>query len=109
MTLAEVALDPITDPHTTAHHATEAQAHTITNKTLHTTDHHHAGVSLEITVDIGHICPTNTITKHQHSCLPALIEQPGKPKTGNTGKSPLMTCSLNTTTLMNRPVTQRTI
>ena len=28
--LAEVALDPFTSPHTIAHHATEAQAHTAT-------------------------------------------------------------------------------
>ena len=65
VTLAEVILDPFTDLHTTAHHATEAQAHTITNETLHTADPHHTGVSSEITVDPGHTHPTNTITKHQ--------------------------------------------
>ena len=32
VTLAEVTLDPFTDPHATAHHATEAQAHTITKR-----------------------------------------------------------------------------
>ena len=62
MTLTEVTLDPINDPHTTAHHATEAQTHTITNKTLHTADPDHAEVSPEITVDLGHTHPTNTIT-----------------------------------------------
>ena len=62
MTLTEVILDPFTDPHTTAHHTTETQAHTITDKTCHTTDCHHAGVSPEITVDPGHAHPTNTIT-----------------------------------------------
>ena len=36
VTLAEVALDPFTDPHAAAHHATEAQAHTITAETHHT-------------------------------------------------------------------------
>ena len=41
VTLAEVVLDPFTDPHTTAHHATEAQAHIITDETCHTTDPHH--------------------------------------------------------------------
>ena len=29
----EVALDPITDPHTAAYHATEAQAHIVTDET----------------------------------------------------------------------------
>ena len=33
VTLKEVALDPITNLHATAHHATEAQAHIITNET----------------------------------------------------------------------------
>ena len=63
VTLREAALDPFTDPHATAHHGTGAQAHTITNETLHTADPHHAGVSPEITVDPGHTHPANTITK----------------------------------------------
>ena len=33
VTHKEVALDPITDPHTAAHHATEAQAYIVTDKT----------------------------------------------------------------------------
>ena len=33
VTHQEVALDPITDPHATVHHATEVQAHTITDET----------------------------------------------------------------------------
>ena len=33
VTFEEVTLDPITHPHATAHHATEAQAHIITDKT----------------------------------------------------------------------------
>ena len=109
VTLAEVTLDPITDLHTAAHHATEAQAHTITNKILHTADPHHAGVSPETTVDLAHTHHATTITKHQQDHLPAPITQPGKPKTGNTSKSPLMTCPSNTIALMNRPVTQRMI
>ena len=63
VTLTEVTLDPFTNPHAAAHHATEAQAHTVTSKTCHTTDPHHAGVSPEITVDPGHTHPANTITK----------------------------------------------
>ena len=109
VTLTEVALDPFTSPHATAHHATEAQAHTITDETLHTADPHHAGVSSEITVDTGHTHPANTIAKHQQDHLPALIKHPGKPRTGNTSKSPLMTHPQNTIALMNRAVTQRMI
>ena len=109
VTLIEVTLDPFTDPHATAHHATEAQAHIVTDETLHTTDPHHAGVSPEITVDPGHTHPTNTITKHQQDHLPAPIKHPGKPRTGNTSKSPLMTHPQNTIALMNRTATQRMI
>ena len=109
VTLAEVTLDHITNPHTTAHHATEAQAHTVTDGTPHTADPHHAGVSPEITVDLGHTHHANTITKHQQDHLSALIEQPGKPKTGNTSRSPLMTNPQNTIALMNRPATQKMI
>ena len=109
VTLIEVALDPFTDPHVTAHHATEAQAHTITNEILHTADPHHAGVSPEITVDPRHTHPANTITKHQQDHLPALIKHPGKPRTGNTSKLPLMTHPQNTIALMNKTVTQRMI
>ena len=109
VTLTEVPLDPFTNPQTTTHHATEAQANTITNETLHTADPHHAGVSPEITVDPGHTHPTNTITKHQQDHLPALIKQPGKPKIGNTSKSPLMIFPQHTIALMNRSVTQMMI
>ena len=109
VTLPEVAQDPITNPHATAHHATEVQAHTITDKTPHTADPHHAEVSPEITVDLGHTHPANTIPKHQQDHIPAPIEQHGKPKTGNTSRSPLMTQPPNTIALMNRPATQRMI
>ena len=40
----EVTLDPITNQHATVCHATETQAHTITNETPHTADPHHAEV-----------------------------------------------------------------
>ena len=65
VTHTEVALDPITDPHAAAHHATKAQAHIITNKTAHTADPHHAEVSPETTVDLDHIHQTNTTIKHE--------------------------------------------
>ena len=70
VTLAEVTLDPFTDPHAIAHHATEAQAHTATAETHHTTDPHHAGVSTEITVDPEHAHSANAITKPQKDHLP---------------------------------------
>ena len=109
VTLEGVALDPITDPHTAAHHATEVQAHIVTNETPHTADPHHAEVSPETTVDLDHIHHTNTTTKHQQDHLPAPIEQPGKPRTGSTSRSPLMTQPLNTIAPMNGPVTQKMI
>ena len=74
MTYEEVALDPITNPYATAHQATEAQAHIITNETPHTVDPHHAKVSPETTVDLDHIYHTNTTLKHQQDHLPAPIE-----------------------------------
>ena len=109
VTLAEFALDLSTDPHTAVHHATEAPAHTITAETHHTTDLHHAGVSPEMTVDQEHTHPANTIKKSQKDHLPVHIKHTGSPKTGNTSKSPLMTCPQSTIALMNRTVIQRMI
>ena len=65
VTLAEVALDPFTDPHNVAHCATEAQAHTTTAETHHTADPHHVEVSPEMTADPEHTHPANIITKPQ--------------------------------------------
>ena len=108
VTLTEVALDLSTDPHATAHHATESRAHTITAKTHHTADLHHVGVSPEMAVDPEHTHP-NTITKPQKDHLPVHIKWPGSPRTGNTSKSPLMTHPQSTIALMNRTVVQRMI
>ena len=105
----EVTLDPTTNPHAAAHHATEAQAHIVTNETPHTADPHHAEVSPETTVDLDHIHHTNTTTKHQQDHLPALIKQPGRPKTGNISRSPLMIHHLSTIALMNKSATQKMI
>ena len=109
VTLTGVALDPFTDPHTTAHHATEAQAHTATTKTHHTTDPHHTGVSPEVTVDPEHAHPANTITKPQKDHLPVHIKHPGNTKTGSTNRLQLMTCPQSTIALMNKTVIQRMI
>ena len=109
VTHKEVALGPITDPHAAAHHITEAQAHTATNETPHTADPHHAKVFPEIAVDPDHVHHTNTTTKHQQDHLTALTEQPGKPKTGNISRSPLMIYHLSTRALTTKPETQMMI
>ena len=109
VTLAEVTPDSFTNPHIAAHHATEAGAHTITNETSYTADPHHARVSPVITVEPGHAHPANSITKPQEYHLPAQIKHPGRPRTGNTNKSLLMTHPQNTISLMNRTVFQRMI
>ena len=109
MTLKEVTLDPITNPHAVAHHSTEVQAHIITHETPHTADPYHAKVSPETTVDLDHIHHANTTTKHQKDYLPAQIEQPGKPKTGNTSRSPLMTHYPSSIAPMNKPATKKMI
>ena len=109
VTHEEVALGPITNQPTALHHVTEAQAYTITDETPHTADPHHADIFPETAVDPDHIHHTNTTTKHQQDHLPAQIEQPGKPKTGNLSRSPLMIHHLSTIALMSKPVTQKMI
>ena len=109
VTHEEGTLDPVTNPHATAHHTTEVQAHIITDETPHTADPHHAEVSPETTVDPDCIHLTNITTKHQQDHLPALIKQPRKPRTGNIRRSLLMIHHQNTIALMNKPVTQKVI
>ena len=109
VTHKEVTLDPITDPHASAHHAREALAHIVTNKTPPTADPHPAEVSPETTVDLDYIHHTNTTTKHQQDHLPALIKQPRRQKTGNISRSPLMTYHPSTIAPMNKPATQKMI
>ena len=91
VTLAEVTLDPFTNPHAAAHHATEGQAHTTTAETHHTADPHHAGVSPKMTADPEHAHPENTITKPQKDHLPVHIQHPGSLRTGSTNRLQLMT------------------
>ena len=109
MTLTEVTLDPSTGPDTVAHHATEAQAHTATTETHHTTDPHHAGVSPEMTVDPEHANPANTITKPQKDHLPVHIQCPGRPRIGSTNRLQLMPHPQSIIALMTRTVIQRMI
>ena len=109
MTFTKVTLDLFTNPHATAHHATEAQAHTTTAKTHHTTDPHHIGVSPEMTVGPEHAHPANTITKPQKDHLQVHIKHPGNPQMGSTNKTQLMTHPQSTIALMNRAVIQMMI
>ena len=81
----------------------------VTDETPHTADPHHTEVFPEIAVDPDHIHHTNTTTKHQQDYLPALIKQPGKPKTGNISRSPSMIHHLSTIAWMSKPVTQKMI
>ena len=93
----------ITDPHTTPLHATETQVHIATDETTHTEDPHHTEVLPGIAVDPDHKHHTNKTTHYHQNHLTALTGQPGKTKTGNINKSPLMTHHPNTRALMNNP------
>ena len=107
--LTELTLDPFTSPCIIAHHSTEAQAHTTTAKTHHTAEPHHAEISPEMTVDLGHKNPTNTITKSHRDHLPVHNQHPGSPRIGSTNRLQLMNHPQNIITLMNRTVIQRMI
>ena len=109
VTLTEVTLDPFTDPHTTVHHATEAQAHTATSKAHHTADPHHAGVSPEMTADPEHAHPANIITKPKRTIFQFIPNTLEVPRTGSTKMLQLMTCPQSTIPLMNRTVILRMI
>ena len=109
MTQEGVTPGHITDPHTAAVHATETQTHITTDETPHTEEPHHTEVLLGIAVGPDHICHTNKTTKHHPNHLTALTRQPGKTKTGNINKLPLMTHHPNTTALMNNPANQMRI
>ena len=107
--LTEVALDPFTSPHTVAHHATGAPAHTAATKTHHITDPHHAGISPKMTVDPEHTNPTNTIANPHKDHLPVHNQHPGSPRIESTNRLQLMTHPQNIKALMNRTVIQRMI
>ena len=75
-----------TDPHVTAHHATETQVYIATDKTSHTEDPHNTEVFPGITVDPDLTHHTNTTTKHHQNHLTTLTRQPGKTRTRNINK-----------------------
>ena len=89
--LAEVALDPFTSPQIVSHHTTEVQAHTATTETPHTRDPHHAEISPEVTVDLGHTNPTDTIPKLHEDHLPVHNQHPESPRIGSTNRLQMMT------------------
>ena len=103
MTHKGVIPGPSTSPHTVQHHTTETQVHMAIDETLQTEDPHHTEIFPWIAVTPDHVHHTNTTTRHHQNHLTALTEQPGRTKTGNINKSPLMTHHPNTTALMNKP------
>ena len=107
--LTEVPLDPFTGLHAIADCTMEAQAHTATTKTHHTTDPHHAGISPEMTVDPEHTHAPNTIATPHKDHLPVHTQHPGNPKIGSTNRLQLMTHPQSIIALMNRTVIQRMI
>ena len=109
VTLTGITLDPFTSPHTIAHHATEAQAHTATAETYLTADPHHAGVSPEMTLDPEHANPANTIIEPQNDHLPVHIKCHGSPRIASTNRLQLMTHPQSIIALMNRTVIWRII
>ena len=107
--LTEFILDPFTSPHTIAHHATGAPAHTATTETHHIADTHHAGFSPEMTVDSEHNNPTNTITNPHRDNLPVHNQHLGSPRIESMKRLQLMIHPQNIIALMNRTVIQRMI
>ena len=78
MILTEVAVDPFTCPCVVAHCMPQKLKHIpLLLRTHHTADLHHAEISPEMTVDLGHTNPTNTITKPHKDHLPVHIQHPG--------------------------------
>ena len=90
-------------------HATEAQVHTTTPMTHHTTDLHPIEFFPKMTADLNHTNPENNIT-NQHKDLPQAHKQHcGKIKTEDTNRSQLVIHHWNTTVQMIKIVTPRTI
>ena len=98
-----------TDLPNVATHATEAQVHTTTTMTHHTTDLHPVEIFPKMTPDLDHTNPKNNIT-NQHKDFPQAHKQHhGKIMTEDTNKSPLMICHQNTAVQMIKIVTPRMI
>ena len=91
MTPTGAAPDHSTDLHVITTHATEAQVHTSTTMTHHTTDPHPVEIFPEMTADLDHTNLTDNTT-NQYEDLPQVCKQClGKIRTENTNRLQLMT------------------
>ena len=70
-------------------HATEAQVHTATAVTHHTTDLHPIEIFPKMTADLDHTNPKNNITNWHKDLLQAHKQHHGKIKTEDTNRSQL--------------------
>ena len=101
----EAVLDHFINLHAIALHATGAPAHTATAMTHHTTDPHHA----EMTVDPEHIHPTGNTTNPHKDHLPVHNQHPGSPRIEGTNRLQLMIHPQNIIAQMHRTVILRMI
>ena len=97
-----------TDLPNVASHATEAQVHTATAVTHHTTDLHPIEISPKMTADLNHTNPKNNITNQHKDLLQAHKQHHGNIKTEDTNRSQLTIHHPNTTVQMIKIVTLRT-
>ena len=79
-----------TDLPDVASHVTEAQVHTATAMTHHTTDLHPIEIFPEMTADLDHTNTKNNITNQHNDLLQAHKQHLGKIKTEDTNRSQLM-------------------
>ena len=77
-------------------HATEAQVHTTTAVTHHTTDLHPVEMFPKMMADVNHMNPKTNITNQHKDLLQAHKQCLGKTKTEDTNRSQLMIHHLNT-------------
>ena len=108
MTPIETTPGHPTDLHNVVSHATEAQAHTTTAMTCHTTDLHSIEIFREMTTVLN-TNPANNITNWYKDLLQAHKQHHGNIKTEDTNRSQLMIHHLNTTAQMIKIVTPRMI
>ena len=105
----EAILDHFINLHAIAPHVTEVLAHTTIAVTHHITDHHHADISPEKTVDPEHIDPAGNIINPHKDHLPVHSQCPGSLRIEGTNRSQLMIHPQNIIAQMNRTVIQRMI
>ena len=109
MTPIEATPGHSTDLPDVATHATEAQVHTATTMTCHTTDLHPIEIFPEMTADLDHTNPANNITNQHKNLLQAHQQPLGKIKTEDTNRSQLTIHTQNTTVQIIKIVTLRMI